>query len=75
MGVNGDAAPIVVCNTTGCTIGNAYAFWPDRVPCHVISFLLSFLYRLCLNVVELLPFHVMLFTDWVLKTWIHVVGL
>ena len=41
-GVHGDAAPIVVCDTTGCTIGNAYAYWPDRIPCHVLSLLLSF---------------------------------
>ncbi|KAG0554152.1 hypothetical protein KC19_12G067300 [Ceratodon purpureus] len=36
-GVHGDAAPIVVCDTTGCTIGNAYAYWPDRIPCHAAS--------------------------------------
>ena len=34
---NGEAVPIAQCNTTGCTVDNAYGLWLDRLPCKVSS--------------------------------------
>lgn len=35
MNANGEAVPIAQCDSTGCTIDNAYGLWLDRLPCKV----------------------------------------